>query len=201
MNDLKKFQLEMKKQFPFEPDITDDFPPYLFYEASCHLRHDRGLVTGLALSYGSTGGRVQYRDYSGYLRTDQILRYLNLSAPLGFGFDPGERTSIQFDLRPTYTMTFTDLKFEQEVAGNHQTESHRFKSQNIAVQPEFAMMRRINQFGIHVQASYYITVVKGKMYYKENDEAYLVGNDDKPLYAGWDGVRLSFGVSLVLADK
>jgi hypothetical protein len=200
MRDMKNFQLAMKNAFPFEASITDEFPPFLFYEASAYIKPTNRFFTGISVAYGSTGGRVQYRDYSGYLRADQLLRYINVSGPVGFDFEVGDKILLYVDLKPTYTITFADLNFEQEIGGDREGVKHQFQSQTVAVQPGFWLLRRIGQFGLHGQLSYYIPVVKGKLYYNENNNAYLIGNDDKPLYAGWNGVRLSLGVSIVIGE-
>jgi hypothetical protein len=201
MHDLKNFQSDMRSRFPFKPAITDDFPPYLFYEFSGHWKSDGIFFSGFAIAYGSTGGRVQYRDYSGYLRADQLLQYVNLAVPMGLSFGAGKNMQIRLDLKPTYTRTFANLKFEQDVAGEYAAQDNHFTSYSVAAQPGIWLMRRINRFGIHAQASYYVTIVNGKMYSKENDSAYLVdSNNSKPIYAGWDGIRLSLGASFVLSD-
>lgn len=198
MKDLKAFQKGIKAQFPFEPTVTDEFPPYFFYELSSFARPGKMFFFGFGVTYGSTGGRVQYHDYSGYLRADQLLKYLNVSVPVGVSTDLNEKVSIQFDLRPTYTMTSAELRFEQEVVGTYEDERVKFNSETLAVQPGFLLMRKFNRFGVHAQASYYASLSQGKMYLKENSDLFLVDDNDKPLYTHWDGVRISLGLSLWL---
>jgi len=196
MTDMKTLQSRLKEQLPAKATVTDEFPSYFNYEASGHWLAGKSFFTGVAVAYGSTGGRVQYQDYSGYIRADQLLKYVNLSAPVGFAIHPKEMLSIHFDLRPTYAFTITDLKFDEEVLSLRESQTLRFTSSNIAVQPGLMLIRTIRQFAVHAQASYYVTVVKGKMYYKENNEAFLIDTNNDPLYATWDGLRLSLGVSL-----
>ena len=198
MKDFKAFQTEIKNQFPVKATITNEFPPYLFFEASGLAHFAKSFFAGIALSYGSTGGRVQYRDYSGYLRADQLLRYVNLSLPLGYTHSIRENLTVSFDLRPTYTRTMAELKFEEDIQGNYDLNKSRFKSESIAIQPGVVLERRMNKFGVHAQLAYYQTLVKGKLYYEENKDYHLVSNTDEPYYSNWDGVRLSVGVSFLI---
>ena len=198
MKDLKAFQKEIQKQFPFKPTITDEFPPYFFYELSSFVRPGKTLFFGFGVSYGSTGGRVQYRDYSGYLRADQQAQYLNVSIPAGVCVDVNEKLVIQFDLRPTYTMTTAELRFEQKIVDTYEGEHLKFNAEAIALQPGLLLMRNFKRLGIHAQASYYATFYNGKMYLKENQELFLINDNDKPIHTNWDGVRVSLGLSLWL---
>jgi hypothetical protein len=199
MSYLKKFQANIREQFPFEPNTTDEFPPYFFYEASCYWKPGSLFFTGFATSYGSTGGRVQYRDYSGSLSADQLLKYVNLSVPLGVVLHSGKNMPVYLDLQPTYTLTFTELKFQQNVLTQNFTQSLRFTSANIATQPGIMVLRRINRLAIHAKAAYYVTLVKGKMYFKDDKAAFLTDGND-PVHATWDGLRLAFGLSFVIDD-
>jgi hypothetical protein len=201
MGGFKRYQQEIAQQFGFEPTITDEFPPYLFYEFSADVNWTRSFFSGVSVAYGSTGGRVQYRDYSGYRRADQLLRYINFAIPIGFRVNPSENFTLSFDLKPTFTRSDADLVFEQEVLGNHQSQTVGFKSQSVAVQPGVLVMRRIKSFGIYAQLSYYQTVVKGKMFLKENEDYYLEVNSNNPIHADWEGVRLSLGVSYIFLTK
>lgn len=200
MTDMKTLQSELKEQLPAKATVTDEFPSYFYYEASGHWLAGKSFFTGLAVAYGSTGGRAQYQDYSGYIRTDQLLKYVNVSVPVGFAIHPKEMLSIHFDLKPTYTFTITDLKFDEAVLSLREVQTLRFTSSNIAAQPGLMLIRTIRQFAVSAQASYYVTVVKGKMYYKENNEAFLIDTKGDPLHATWDGLRLSLGVSLFLGE-
>jgi hypothetical protein len=199
MKDFKTWQTGITEQLAFKATITDKFPPYLFYEGSCNVIWENSFFAGFSFAYGSTGGRVQYRDYSGYLRADQKLRYMNFGMPIGFHLNILENLTLGFDLKPTYTRTFADMTFEQEVLGSHSIQKVSFKSESLAVQPGVFITRKIGRFGIHAQASYYLTVKKGKLYYKDDDQFYLL-NNGKPVYATWDGARLSIGASFFISE-
>jgi hypothetical protein len=200
MKDFKELQEEFANQYVFTPSITDEFPPYLYYEGSCQINLTTEFFTGVSLAYGSTGGRVQYRDYSGYLRADQKLRYINLSIPIGYRVKIRENMTLSFDLKPTYTNTTADLLFEHEVLGNHESTKFTFKSQSFAVQPGILLARKIGRFALHAQASYYQSIVKGKLKYKEDESLHLTNNQNDPVYAAWDGVRLSLGAFFFIRE-
>jgi hypothetical protein len=197
MNDMKKFQAELKADFP-SLTVTDEFPPYVYYQGSCQITLTGSFFTGLALAYGSTGGRTQYRDYSGYVRADQVLQYLNVSTPIGYRFAITEKLNLSFDLMPTYTLTMANVRFEMDVADEYTLDEFDLRSQSFAIQPGILLMRKMGRFGIHAQAAYYQVLVKGKMYSEQNQNAYLVGNDGEPLHAGWEGLRLSVGASILI---
>jgi len=201
MNDFKKLQKQLQSQNYLNPTITDEFPPYLFYEGTCHAALTSSIFTGVSVAYGSTGGRIQYRDYSGYVRADQSLRYINVSIPVGYRFNIGEKLTLGFDLKPTYTQSHVDIAFEQQIAAEYEKEEHKFNSKSFAIQPEIFLMRKFGRFGIQAQISYYQGVKQGNLYYEDDTDAYLIDDRDDAIYAGWEGLRLSIGGSFLIGKN
>lgn len=201
MNDFKQLQKEIEEQFIDESTITDKFPPYVFYEVSGNIALVRSFFVGAALAYGSTGGRVQYRDYSGYLLSDQKLQYVNISFPAGFRFKLRENLTLSAELMPTFTRTMAAIDFQQEVLGDRSATTYSFFSEALALQPGIAVTRKLKRFGLHARVGYYQTIVKSKLFYKDLPEAWLVDNDEEPVYPSWNGLRLSLGVSTFFGNK
>lgn len=201
MKDLELFLKQSSGQTPISLALTEDFPPYFFYEASCFRETRYKLFYGALVTYGSTGGREAYRDYSGYLHEDLLLHYFDFGLPVGLVFHARENLVVHLDLQPTYTMTRSLLNVEEHVGAYHESGRLHFHSGSFAAQPGVSLLRKFQRMALQLNASYYITAINGKLYSKEYDGGYLINREnDDPLYAGWNGVRISIGASLTLAQ-
>src|SRR5438034_902469 len=82
MGDMKHLQQEFASEFPVQPKITSSFPAYWMYEIGATVKLDSTISIGGNISYYSTGGRIDYSDYSGGLRLDQIATSFSIGVPV-----------------------------------------------------------------------------------------------------------------------
>src|SRR5688500_12260694 len=68
MNEMKSFQVDLQKQSEYPMRIIESFPAFVYYEGSLTFPLGNNFICAPNFSYGSTGGRIHYGDYSGELR-------------------------------------------------------------------------------------------------------------------------------------
>ena len=72
MTDLKQMQKEQLSYMPVDAKITNSFPGYLNYSIDA-VFYDSTYFVGVLLGHTSTGGRINYTDYSGSITYDQLV--------------------------------------------------------------------------------------------------------------------------------
>ncbi|MEP5611810.1 MAG: hypothetical protein ABJP45_06145 [Cyclobacteriaceae bacterium] len=76
MKDLREFQERVENGTPLTESISS-FPPFFVFDVSYTKMYDWGGL-GFWAGYQSTGGRVQYADYSGELKTDIVIEGISV---------------------------------------------------------------------------------------------------------------------------
>jgi hypothetical protein len=197
MSDMKAFQEELHQDLAFDTRVTSSFPGYWFYELSLTSILPNNMVLGGNLSYGSTGGRIHYRDYSGEIGSDQRIHFFSLVPSLGTSFT-GHDESWRFlvDLRPG--MIYSKFQFDvyQRIGQTQDAKDLSFTSINFSVQPTVTVQKEFGRFGVHATVGYHATVVRGKLYLKDGGKAYLLDRKGDEVYADWSGIRLGVGAHI-----
>lgn len=202
MSDLKAYQTAQLRALPVEAEATSSFPPYWIYTLSAgHLMKDNVMI-GVSGTVGSTGSRVYYRDYSGKIEMDQILRFTTLGLHIGFWDALKERKLyLSADLNPGVTFTSMKLRNFQALGSYGQSEAiEDVRSMNVVVQPTLTLTRRFGRLAINCYAGYHLTILSGKLRSKEKKDAYLV-DDRGPVKADWSGLRIGMSASVFLSGK
>lgn len=196
MNDLKTFQQELLSDFPSDSKITAEFPGYLYYEASVTSLRNEKFILGGYLTYGSTGGRIHYGDYSGEVSTNQLIRYFSIGAPLGIQVSNDEKSlNCHFDLKPHVTFGALTLEFYSRLGNQHEEESLKFTSFNVGVEPGLTTEKVIKNWGINFFLGYNINFVQGKLFFTEDDQAYLQNENGENIGINLSGLRFALGIS------
>lgn len=170
-------------------------------------RNDR-LIGGVALTNGTTGGRVSYSDYSGSILFDQNLSFYALSAIIGGVLNKNPKNILVGTVRPGVMISKMACDYREQINGTEtENMSSEFTGYNLNVQPTFSFTRQFGRIGVEAQAAYHLTVVAGRLPYKDYEDVpadqgvnYLILEGQIPVKANWSGFRASLGVNLRLGD-
>jgi len=201
LSEMKKFQEYDRTHFPVNAKIISSFPEYWFYEGSGKYLFRNNFMLGISMAYGSTGGRTSYADYSGKITSDELINFKMLTISLG-GIEnlSSNGLAIAVDLKPGITFTGLTVRYDQEINNTKSSESYKFRSQNITVQPTLSIIKRWSQFAISAGIGYHLTVLSGKISLKDQKKAFLsTGNE--PVHAEWSGLRVSGGLTYFFKKK
>lgn len=208
MNTMKDFQEEYSNDFPVETKTNEAFPSHWFFEISAAQRNDR-WIGGLALTNGATGGRVSYNDYSGSILFDQNLSFYALSAIIGRLLNKNPKNILVVGtIRPGVMISKMAYDYREQINGAEtENMSSEFTGYNLTVQPTFSFTRQFGRIGVEAQAAYHLTVVAGRLPYKDYEDIpadqgvnYLILEGQIPVKANWSGFRVSLGVNLRLGE-
>jgi hypothetical protein len=198
MNSLKEFQKELLIDFPTDSRITETFPGFLYYEFSVvRWLNDEKYISGISIAYGSTGGRIHYRDYSGEVAGNQLIKYFNFTIPMGVRLYDNEKAfRIWLDIKPHVSLSHLNLEFYSRLGNQSDYESFKFRSLNFGLEAGLRAQRSFFlNWAIEGFAGYNQNIVKGELFFTQNDQAYLQNNDGDPVKVDLSGLRLSLGIS------
>ncbi|MBL0743883.1 hypothetical protein [Chryseolinea lacunae] len=200
MGDMKALQRQLLVTFPVEAKITEAFPAFIYYEAGFNIKPHREEFFGLNVGYGSTGGRVSYSDYSGKIKSDQLLRYYFVTASAGLSFTLDEKESwfIRGDFKPGIAFTTLKITADETIGTQSSTDQANFTATSFSVQPSVTAIKRFGRLGVQAEVGYYATIAPGKLMSKEHQDGYLIDDKNNPLHANWSGLRASLGCVVFL---
>lgn len=207
MKTMKEWQENYRNSFPVEARTLADYPEHFFFEAAITQQREE-WVRGLAITTGTTGGRVYYSDYSGTISLDQDLAYYALSGIIGKALNANtEKLLLVASVRPGVILSRMSYDFEQVIYdGESESLNNGFSSYNFTVQPGFSVVRRFGRLGVEAQVGYLLSIISGKLTYDDQSKIpadqrnvdYLIYGDQIPVHTNWSGYRISLGISFQL---
>ncbi|MFN4958519.1 MAG: hypothetical protein ACK51D_13985 [Cyclobacteriaceae bacterium] len=195
MTELASFQNEIvsSSNVPVQLSSGEIFPAYFNFECGLVKKVNK-LLYGASLSYGSTGARTGYADFSGYYFIDQEIEYLSVLASFGYSREiVDDKLLIELDARPSIVFTMLNIIERLGVGSTNTSNNIEFRSFNVALQPSVSLTRSFSKFGVQAAIGYNFSVVRGKLYLKEDSEAFLLNDQGDKVRADWSGLRASIG--------
>lgn len=199
MRDLKKLQKVMFADQIVPMKTVSSFPGYIGFRGSfLRVVHtELEIEVGTVLSYTSTGGRVQYKDYSGELTGDQLTHVFTVGV---LGRIPLYKTEkIKFGFSLYSGIEATTMKLHNYVRINNERSSSRdkFGAVGIGAVPSLYMKYYVNdKLYLLADAGYHFTLFQNTYRWSENENAeiFLEEGDDEALKPNWNGLRMGVGV-------
>ncbi len=142
MNTLESLQDELVDEFSLiAPSViaVESFPAHWNYQISFSRKLNAGLKIGLFIGYGSTGGRIHYSDYSGEIKSDQIVTFKSFGGLVEFLL--GKTESLNFVISLQTGVLFSDLTLTNSFSIYSETETAEieFESTGIGFEPAFGI--------------------------------------------------------------
>ncbi|MGC4023180.1 MAG: hypothetical protein QM734_15175 [Cyclobacteriaceae bacterium] len=157
---------------------------------------------GGSFSYGSTGGRIYYSDYSGSLWFDQLLSNYSFACIVGKSVDLGKgKFSLQGDIRPGITITNLKLTGNEILGSKADNFSNSFRGVNLTAQPTLSLVGKFGKVSLNAFVGYNFALQLGDLTSTDNSGGTLVNNHDQKIYADWSGLRAGGGLSFQLRSK
>jgi hypothetical protein len=194
-----KTQKELQKDFrgsqlPWR--TVHKFPPYWIYSGSISYKFHERLGVGAALEYGSTGGTLHYADYSGSVRLDQLLRYVQYSLITYAQVNTSKKWPLFVTVHFSMVNTKEKLNYRITVGNASEQESSNFTSGNFGLRQGLMLQHKVKSHillhgsvGLEMQ-------FPGTL--RDKDGVVLVKQDGENVTAQWSGLRASVGVGLIL---
>lgn len=201
MKELKAIEDDVPFYHLLGMKTVSSYPPYFNFEGSFTYQTNRALFCGVIIGYGSTGGRMDYGDYSGSVRIDQLAQYVSVNGSVGLSKKyPSKNMLVSLDLRPGVTITNFEMLFNYKIGTEEGNQKDEFKSLNVAIQPTVMLSKRIGRIGLDAFAGLNQSIARGKLREREDKRKHLQTASGQPLRADWGGYRIGLGVSCYLTD-
>ncbi len=201
MRSLKELQqsvLSSSQQANIPLSIVSSFPSYPGYSVSGGWIWNR-IAIGISLGYTSTGGRLDYEDYSGYARADQLLRCFSSGSFFQYKLNKNNKWAINVKVNAGTVFSYFTEKETLVVGSSANSNSLNANSLNIYLRPGIFLRRNLGRSFIEGGAAYEFQI-HGNLYRDDNPRATIQANNQN-VRAEWDGLRLSIGYGIVLGKR
>ncbi|SRR5258706_3882418 len=197
MSDFKSIQRDFVVQSGLPLKIVDQFPTYFGWGGVVAIESGK-FSYGLHGGYTSTGGRVDYEDYSGLARFDQSTKCYWFGPYFQAQLTKSDSWPVYFNFRGSYIHSKVDMNSLLIIGTSSQSYTESFYSWNYGFRPEFSVRKKINRIFIQASAGYEFQV-HGKLYLTTNHNAYLRNSNGSNATAQWDGLRFSVGIGFFVS--
>ncbi|HEX2969955.1 MAG TPA: hypothetical protein VHO46_12720 [Bacteroidales bacterium] len=197
MPDLKRINTTVSQSLPFKAADVNSFDPGLYFSISVNYQKDL-LYVSLGYQNYTTGSRIGLKDYSGIYTFDQIVGgHLAFFQP---GIIFGNKSLSAMPSLPMGLMISTLRLDENLKVGEFERQDElKMTAKSLVFVPSLNVNISVLPFlGLTCAAGWMIDN-GGKFHIKKHKEASLnIGGQVK---SGWQGLRLSFGITLKIAHK
>lgn len=195
---LKDYQQETLSQMPVEGKITNSFPGYLNYSFDV-VFFDSTYYVGFMMGHTSTGGRIQYNDYSGSITADQLVKMNYRGVVIAKRIVPTKYGDIFLgtDLLAYYNKV--ELKYDEIVLDQKYSYNLQLESLNIAAGVFVMMQKRIGAFFFKGSGGYEFHFATEL--YEGDPENIFKTLSGKTLKVNADGFRFNLGIGYALYKR
>jgi len=184
----------LQELYTIELIQLDNFPSYINYSFGAFYELKQNLRIGAGYQFISTGSRLYYEDYSGYIKSDIIAKANSYQFQLS-KIIYKSIIDLGIKLNPQFLMNTT--KFENTISLNPeylQTEVVNSNSKNVGIETGIILRKSFNFFEINMEGGYYFDVYRGEI--KGTYEGEVVDIDSE-VKNNWSGFRLSAGFGIL----
>jgi hypothetical protein len=200
MKSMREFQTSVQGwQLPFEYQIVDKFPSFAGYNLLTRYDVSPRTTLGVRLQYVSTGGRVDYGDYSGQITHDQLLHAFSIGLNSTIRITKPSDWQGFLSFTAGTTRTSLNLSTTSHRSDLKSTYNYYFRSYNYFFNPAIKVGRKISSHLMLYATAGYDFQIHRTLRAPQDDRAYLKTSNGRDVIAEWDGVRLGAGISYQFA--
>ena len=202
MDELKMVNEESLTGDPVALKSTADFPGYLTFGLNTSFQLTRSFILGGEISLASTGSRHTYSDYSGGINFDQEVHSISASAVPATILFQDDNNLLTLDAKLGASFTSLSLKNLFRIGDQSENATFKFTSLNFFGEPGLRYGRVVGSLPlkVSVRVGYNLQAIKGKLYFKDEDNTYLTAKGD-PATADWSGFRGELAVSYLFKTR
>jgi hypothetical protein len=198
MGTMNEMQTNVIRSTRVNAQATDSFGPYYQYGGNAVYTFWKYFNAGVFYEHGSTGGRVDYEDYSGSLRLDSKLNY-NAFGILLFGQKEIAQSKlsavggIEISKIATKVLAHSQFRIDTQM----ETLDQVFSAKGMGYKVYAGLQYPVLMFPIRLTVGY-MHDKSGDFYDPENSDAYVVYSEDYyyKLKPDWSGLRVNLSVSI-----
>lgn len=200
MNDLKALQQELFVDPIVPVTSVTEFPPYLGFKAVVTYSQfevtGKTFALGAALMYTSTGGRVQYKDFSGSLTGDQLTHAITAGVLGRLPITENEKWQVGGSVFLGAEFTSLTLENTLEIGSEMYKDKIDFSADGfVAIPSVYCTYTITDHLYLIVDVGYHLTMYQNTYRWSQDSEAEIfLDSSNEPLKPNWDGFRAGVGV-------
>lgn len=192
MKDIKKFQSNLISELVEQGlhiTTTDNFFSFFGYGTEFELIKNNYNKWGFRFDFTSTGGRTFYKDYSGLIKNDILLK--SFSFGTDYSILINQHGSIEVYLKGSlfYQRVELTIKNETQIAEISGKDEIGFHSNQFIVEPAISIQKPISNIVIGVELGYALSIPT-KLFHDKYKDAYLMDKGEE-IFSNWSGMRSS----------
>jgi len=197
MKKQKDLQQEVRgSTMPWRP--VHKFPPYWIYGGSLSIQLNSQFGVSAYAEYGSTGGTLNYTDYSGSVQFDQLLRYMQGGIGMFLQINLSDKWPLFATSHLLVGKTKETVSSTLRLGNSTEHESIQLHALNFSFRPGLMMQHRVKTFLFQANLGMEIQL-PGKL--QNEDGNSLVLQNREEVNAQWSGLRATLGVGLLLGKN
>lgn len=196
MEDFKEIQNEFITNSGLKVQPVASFPPFLDFHSELGYSINENYTGGIRLSYTSTGGRVDYQDYSGLIRFDQLVNCIGVGTYINIRINASDQLPFSFNLATSWLRSNASFESQIKIGDIQQTEKFELFSNSLSITPSVNVKYSFKSKIFLMAYLGYELNVPGKVSLVENPDLQLINNQGDPLYIQWSGIRAGVGVGI-----
>lgn len=165
LDDIKSLQQAQLSSLQVPAKIVSSFPAYGVFGVSLETIQGN-LLTGLRLSFGSTGGRIYYSDYSGVAGSDQLLLYGDVNGTIGY-LSGLASSKFRVGVYINAGVSIHNTTFRSYLNVNNSTlnydNAEKLKGTNFFLQPEIGLQYKLGSLVLGSSLGYSFNVLKSEL--------------------------------------
>jgi hypothetical protein len=203
LGNIRQYQDNLRSTYyPAGAQVTTAFPAYWFYGANAKWTFN-GALFGISYTQGSTAGQIYYRDYSGFMRDDNLFSYTAVRSIIAkkWSFANGK---ISVSVDPGLGAAFGKMVLQHSFNASNGTESRSYttitsyKSMNPFLEPTISMSGKLGPFGFTAFAGYHLDLKNSDF---RDEQAGAITTNSIPVTMNLSGYRVGGSVGFYLSRK
>jgi hypothetical protein len=197
MDDLKRFE---KISSSLNMETINNYPPYLFWTGEASMKIAKEFRIGLVYELNSTGYKSAYSDYSGVIKSENIIKSDNAGIVIGGQFWQQNKFSLSTQLRIYHTWSELKRQYSTTFYTPLESQKSTFKyfSQTFSLTPDVRLAYRVwERLSLNLSLGYCYDFRGDLKQNSSNGNPYLPKppNFTKPSQSDWSGLRLGLSTS------
>ncbi|HSI75104.1 MAG TPA: hypothetical protein VK957_04400 [Lunatimonas sp.] len=195
MQSQKLFQQDFLQESEIPYRKVHEFPNFATFGGAAGFRIAPKASVGAWFEFASTGGRVHYKDYSGYALMDQVLTSFQGGPFAQYRVNKSEEWPLYVTVHGSAATVTGKIKSEFQLVGEPEIEEITLKAANLGIRPGLMLGHAVGifnlQFGLGAEIRSIDTL-------EDKEKRFFRTSDGKNLTAEWNGWRMTLGVGIVL---
>lgn len=195
MKSQKLFQQDFLQGSEIPYRKVHEFPNFPTFGGAASFRIAPKASLGLWFELASTGGRLHYKDYSGYALMDQVLTSFQGGPFVQYRLNKSEEWPLYITAHGFAATVTQKIRSEFQIVGPPETEEITLKATNLGIRPGFMLGHALGMFNFQLGFGAEIRSIDTL---EDKEKRFFRTSDGKNLTAEWNGWRMTLGVGIAL---